>query len=156
VVVTGVVVTSLEESRHREGRDALALMILAAVGFGFALYFLGRASHHTGTLTAVFAQRVTLCALLLAIAARVRPSFRLDRRSWAAILGIGLGTTAAAILFGIAANRGLISIVSVLGSMYPLVTVVLAHALLAERFRGAQLAGVPVALLGVGLVAAGR
>jgi drug/metabolite transporter (DMT)-like permease len=156
LVVAGVVVTSLEGRRDGERTDALALMILSAIAFGFALYFLGRSSDLTGSVAAVFAQRVTLCALLLVIAAWVRPSFRIDRRSWSAILGIGVGTTAAALLFGIAASRGLISIVSVLGSMYPLVTVLLAHAILAERFRGTQLAGIPLALLGVSLVAAGR
>jgi drug/metabolite transporter (DMT)-like permease len=156
MVIAGIVVTSLEE-RHDSGRrDAFLLMILSAVGFGFSIYLLGRASGETGSVVAVFAQRITLCSLLLVVAIKVRPAFGLDWRSRFAVIGIGLGTTAAALLFGIAANRGLISIAAVVGSMYPLVTVVLARSLLSERFRGTQVIGIPLALFGVGLVAAGH
>jgi EamA domain-containing membrane protein RarD len=43
----------------------------------------------------------------------------------------------------------------VLGSLYPIVLVVLGRFLLKERIAGVQLAGVAVALAGVALIAAG-
>jgi drug/metabolite transporter (DMT)-like permease len=49
----------------------------------------------------------------------------------------------------------LLSIVAVLASLYPVVIVVLARVLLAERVARPQLAGVAVALVGVALISAG-
>jgi drug/metabolite transporter (DMT)-like permease len=63
--------------------------------------------------------------------------------------------TGATLLYGAASTRGLLSIVSVLSTLYPIVIVVLARVLLAERIARPQLAGVGIALLGVALVSAG-
>jgi drug/metabolite transporter (DMT)-like permease len=66
-----------------------------------------------------------------------------------------MGDSAANLLYGLASTRGLISVVSVLASLYPVLLVVLARALLAERIQPAQFAGVAVALAGVALISAG-
>ena len=58
-------------------------------------------------------------------------------------------------LYAAASTRGLLSIVAVLSSLYPIVIVVLARLLLSERIARPQLAGVAVALAGVALVSAG-
>ena len=58
-------------------------------------------------------------------------------------------------LFGLASTRGLLSVVSVLASLYPVVLVALARVLLHERIAQHQLAGVAVALGGVALISAG-
>ena len=63
------------------------------------------------------------------------------------------GSTAL-VLFGYAASLGLISIATILASLYPIVTVLLAHLFVGERLRGFQLAGVALALGGVALVSA--
>ena len=49
----------------------------------------------------------------------------------------------------------LLSIVAVLGSIYPVVTVILAHLVHGERISKVQIGGVSVALVGVALVSAG-
>ena len=54
-----------------------------------------------------------------------------------------------------AASRGLVSVTSVLASLYPIVTVVLARALLAERVARAQELGIVLTLGGVALISAG-
>ncbi|MDX6399406.1 MAG: hypothetical protein QOF27_12, partial [Gaiellaceae bacterium] len=54
-----------------------------------------------------------------------------------------------------ATTRGLLSVVAVLSSLYPIVIVVLARVLLSERIARGQLAGVGVALAGVALISAG-
>ena len=51
-------------------------------------------------------------------------------------------------------DEGLLSVVAVLSSLYPIVIVVLARVLLAERIARPQLAGVAVALTGVALISA--
>ena len=59
-------------------------------------------------------------------------------------------------MFAIASNEGLLAVVSVHSSLYPVVTVLLARAVLGERMRGVQVAGVAVAFVGVAAVAAGN
>ena len=64
------------------------------------------------------------------------------------------GDTGANLLFAYAATTGSLAVVGVLGSLYPVATVVLARWLLGERLSGGQNAGVVLALTGVGLLAA--
>ena len=52
-------------------------------------------------------------------------------------------------------TRGELSVVAVVGSLYPVATVLLARAILGERLRTAQTVGVLAALVGVALVSAG-
>jgi len=59
------------------------------------------------------------------------------------------------LLFVLAAVRGLLSLVSVLSSLYPVSTVILARTFLHERMRRSQALGVAAALVGVALIAAG-
>jgi drug/metabolite transporter (DMT)-like permease len=157
LAVTGAVLTSLAGSSHRARRTgAITLAIVAAIALGFALFLLGRASEETGSTFAVLAQRTSSCLLLVAVSARIRPKLRIEARWLAVIAGIGLGTSVALLLYGFAATHGMISTVSILASMYPVVTVMLAHTLLGERLISRQLVGVCLVLAGVGLIAAGR
>src|SRR4029453_10138135 len=66
----------------------------------------------------------------------------------------GGGGPGAPLLFALAAPSGNLAVVGVLGSLYPIATVVLARWLLGERLSGGQNAGVVLALTGVGLLAA--
>ena len=52
-------------------------------------------------------------------------------------------------------EHGLLSVVSVLASLYPVLTVLLARLALGERVQRTQEAGVVVTLAGVALVSAG-
>jgi uncharacterized membrane protein len=58
-------------------------------------------------------------------------------------------------LYAVAVTRGALSVVAVVGSLYPVATVLLARAVLGERLRPLQSAGVVAALVGVALVSAG-
>jgi drug/metabolite transporter (DMT)-like permease len=58
-------------------------------------------------------------------------------------------------LYALATRHGLLSVVSVASSLYPLATVVLARFVLGERVRRVQEVGIATALAGVVLIAAG-
>jgi drug/metabolite transporter (DMT)-like permease len=107
-----------------------------------------------GSPSAVLGARASSLFLLLLLAGVARPTFRIEAGALAAIALQGIGATGAVVLFGFAAQLGLISIASILSSLYPIVTVLLAHAVLAERLRGLQLVGVPLVLVGVAFVTA--
>jgi drug/metabolite transporter (DMT)-like permease len=52
-------------------------------------------------------------------------------------------------------TQGMLSVVSVVGSLYPAVTVCLAALILRERPRRVQLAGISLAICGIALISAG-
>jgi drug/metabolite transporter (DMT)-like permease len=71
------------------------------------------------------------------------------------LASIGVLDNAANVIFAVAAQRGLLSLVAVVGSLYPVSTVLLARTVLGERMVRHQVIGVAGAFLGVALIAAG-
>jgi drug/metabolite transporter (DMT)-like permease len=59
------------------------------------------------------------------------------------------------LLFAAASTTGLVSVTSVLASLYPIVTVVLARVVLSERVARSQEAGIGLTLAGVVLISTG-
>jgi drug/metabolite transporter (DMT)-like permease len=72
-----------------------------------------------------------------------------------ALASIGVLDTGGNIFFAAAASRGLVSVVSILASLYPVATVLLARAVLHERVHRTQELGIALALAGVVLVSVG-
>jgi len=68
---------------------------------------------------------------------------------------IGIGDMLGNLLFAAASTSGLVSVTSVLASLYPIVTVVLARLVLREQVARSQEAGIALTLAGVALIAAG-
>jgi drug/metabolite transporter (DMT)-like permease len=156
LAVLGVVGASLEhvpETQKRRVGTGVGLALLAAAGFGCSLIGLSRAAPG-GIAWAVWIMRIVAvpCMLVLAFAVGVR---RPSRRMWPLLVGVGIGDTGATLLYAAATTRGLLSVVAVLASLYPVVIVVLARTLLNERIARPQLLGVGVALAGVALISAG-
>ena len=78
------------------------------------------------------------------------------RGHWPGLIAIGFLDTGGNALFAAASSRhGLLSVVSVLASLYPVVTVLLARLMLGERVQRTQDAGVLLVLVGVVLITAG-
>jgi drug/metabolite transporter (DMT)-like permease len=157
VAVGGVVAASLEPLPEGSGRrlaTGVPLALLAALGFGSALLGLNRVSQ-AGVVWGTLTLRLTVVPIVCLAALLVRPSVTRLRPTLPIIVAAGLFDTGANLLYGASARHGLISVVSVLGSLYPVVLVVLARFVLAERIARPQLAGVAVALAGVALISAG-
>ncbi|HEX4525954.1 MAG TPA: EamA family transporter [Gaiellaceae bacterium] len=153
----GAVLASVEERRASspERARAIALAVVAAVALGLFVYFLGLGSRQGDALSTLLGARVGSLTLLIVVAAGRRASLRVPRRWLLAVAAVGLADVTANILFAFAAGHALLSLVSVLGSLYPVVTVLLAHVLLGERLTRPQRAGVAVALAGVAAIAGG-
>jgi drug/metabolite transporter (DMT)-like permease len=156
VALAGAVLAAREErsAEERGRRDAIALAAGAAVLLGLFIYFFGRASQDHGVLTALVGARIGSLGLLVTWTLTTRTPVRFARRDLGALAVVGLLDVAANTLFALASREGLLAIVSVLGSLYPVPTVLLAHVVLGERITTAQKAGVAVALVGVALVSA--
>ena len=150
--LVGVGLASVE---HQEGRRRVAagvgLALLAACGFGFYfpwMHAAGKADFWWASL--VF--RTTALLLMAAVVAARRPTLRLGPRDLAIVFACGLGDTLGNVLFAASSGHGLISLTAVLSSLYPVVTVILAAAVLKETVAPLQRAGVALTLAGVVLI----
>lgn len=156
--IVGVMLASREVHadavRAADARRSVGLALIAALGFG--TFFVGMgASSHTSVPWALLATRTTSTGLLALAALVVRPRLGGAARSLPTLALIGLLDVGANGLYGLATTAGLLSVVGVLGSLYPVVTILLARGLLGERVRRVQEVGIVAALAGVAMIAAG-
>ncbi|MFJ8594100.1 EamA family transporter [Streptomyces sp. NPDC093598] len=144
-------------------RQAIALTLLAAFGFGAVMALIAEASTTlTGLFLALFVQRVTNVAAgglaLLVSVRRGAPALPADGFPWRslpALAFVGLADVAANGTYSIAAQHGPVTVAAVLASLYPVVTAVAARGVLRERLRAVQAAGAGLALVGTVLLASG-
>lgn len=135
----------------------IALAIAAGITFGavIALFQQGGGGDQDASMTVVLAARAaSLAATVLAVLVTRTSTGLPDARLLPLLAGVGLGDTGANVLLTLASGGGEDALVAVLASLYPVVTVVLARALLHERLSAWQAAGVATALAGVALVSA--
>lgn len=157
LALAGVALAAREQS-PAEGGARLAvgagLAGIAAVGIG--LFLLGMdAAGDADVLWALLVARLTSVVALVVAVAATRPDVAATRPHLGAVAAIGLLDLAANGLYTLAATKGLVSVASVCSSLYPVVTIALAAALLGERVRPAQAAGIALVMLGVAGIAAG-
>jgi drug/metabolite transporter (DMT)-like permease len=153
----GIIAASLEpvaDGRSRRIGTGVGLALAAALCFGCSLIGLSRAAPG-GAAWAVMTMRLAVVPIVILVAVLVKGGSPSSARGWLLLVGVGFVDTGAMLLYSAATTKGLLSVVAVLSSLYPIVIVVLARALLSERIARPQLAGVAVALAGVALISAG-
>jgi len=158
IALTGVILASrepIEEGGAPPNRASIGLALVAAAGFGTFFVGLDRASEGADVSWVIVVSRGCSLALLVAAALAVRPALPRDGASLATLAMIGVLDLGANGLYALATQQGLLSVVAVLGSLYPAVTVVLARFVLAERVSRVQGVGVVLALAGVVAISAG-
>ena len=156
--LAGVILASrepVEEGGPPPNRAAIGLALVAAAGFGTFFVALDRASAQADVSWVIVVSRSCALILLVLAALAARPGLPRDGTSLGLLAIIGVLDLGANGLYALATREGLLSVVSVLGSLYPAVTVVLARVVLAERVARVQEAGVVLALAGVVAISAG-
>jgi drug/metabolite transporter (DMT)-like permease len=156
--LAGVILASrepVEEGCPPANRAAIGLALVAAAGFGTFFVGIDRASATAEVPWVIVVQRCCSVSLLVIATLVVRPSLPRDGASLLVLAAVGLLDLGANGLYALATTHGLLSVVSVLGSLYPAVTVVLARFVLAERIARVQEVGVVLALAGVVAISAG-
>ena len=150
----GVVLASIER-RPDTARLAAGVgwAAIAMVAFG-GYYVPMHAASQDDYLWPAFLFRLTSVALIAVAWLVLRPR-RARRADLPTLAAIGLLDTGGNVFFAAASTRGLVSVVSILASLYPVVTVLLARAFLNERVQHSQELGVAFALAGIVLVSAG-
>lgn len=139
--------------RRRDQRRAVGLALVAAVCMGLVLIGYDMTARHDA-LWAMLGGRLSSAVLFTVAFVALRPRVRIARSALPLIVAVGLLDTGANGLFALATTQGYLSIAAVLASLYPVVTVVLAYALLRERLAAHQVAGAVATIVGIVLVAA--
>ncbi len=160
----GVILATREadqgEHQARMTRASILLALAAAVGFGsFAVGI--RASARSDILWTVLAERtagvaaITIAAAVVWRRSPAPPPIPRSLRVMAPVILLGVLDLCGVGLYALASTHGLLSIVAVAASLYPLATVLLARSLLGERVQRIQEVGIAAAVVGVALIAGG-
>jgi drug/metabolite transporter (DMT)-like permease len=155
-----VAVVSLAPSEQHAGAagvDATVIALALVSGLLFGLFYIAfsRVSDDAG-LWPVTVERVAASIILIALALSLTRGPIVDvRRLLPYVLAIAALELAATVPLLLALQRGPVAIASVVASLYPVTTVLLAGLVLRERLSRLQYVGVFAALVSVALVSSG-
>jgi drug/metabolite transporter (DMT)-like permease len=152
VAIVGVTLASGPEVSGAVSARPVVLAVVAALCFGLALFFIDRGARES-TLMTLWGMRATSVTVLLVVALSVRGVGGVRPVEWPALLAVGCGDLLANALFAVASSRGQVSVAAVLGSLYPVVTAILAWAVVKERLRPIQVLGSAMAVAGAVVIA---
>jgi drug/metabolite transporter (DMT)-like permease len=155
LAVTGVGIISISrgsEAAHEVGPSVM-YGLLTAAGFGGFLVAMDAASEGS-VLWALLTARLAAVGAFAAVYLAVRPALGVPRSELPVLATIGLLIIAADALFATASTEGLLSVVAVLSSLYPVVTMALARIYLHERILRHQQVGIATTLTGVVVISA--
>ena len=154
VALLGCFLASGPEVRSGLSARPIVLGFLTAFMFGVALVFMARGSKQ-GALLTMTTMRCETVAISLLIALALRTYGGFGKSSLFMLIVIGSTDFLANYTLGLASTKGLVSVAMVLGSLFPVVTTLLAYKFLHERLQRAQYLGVVFAVAGIALISAG-
>jgi drug/metabolite transporter (DMT)-like permease len=142
-----------EAHDRRATRTALGYGALAGLGFGVVFTAISRTGAGSGLWPLVAARVASIAATVVIMGIRRQP-LRVRPGDMAPALAAGAADMGGNILFLLASQSGLLSLVVILASLSPAPTVLLARLFLAQRLSWARWTGLVLALAGVGLISA--
>lgn len=157
VALCGIVLAVREvETPHSVSVSTRSLLLAALAGLGFGVFFVAidSAASENALWAATWTRLGGAAVIGLALIVR-RPRQGFPLAALPVLLLIGTLDAGANALIAFAASKGLLSLVAVGGSLFPIVTVLLARVVLGERLARIQQVGVALALAGVLLIASG-
>lgn len=159
LALAGVVLASGPELSGGTSTRPLVLALLAAGAFGTVIVLLADGSRGPAgsVVVTLLLMRVASVGLLgpLLLVRTSREGWRSLRAGFGTLAAIGAVDVTANTCFAYASRSGLLSVVAVLASLYPVVTVLLARQVHAERLLPVQVVGALGTLAGVALLSAG-
>jgi drug/metabolite transporter (DMT)-like permease len=160
LAIVAIVLVSMEpghedDSAHQKVRPrVIALSVVSGALIGVYVSLIGTAPEDSGVWSVLLARAVSAVLMVGFALHRFRAATFQRAALWPAV-AVGTLDALANAVFRIAAQSGLLAVVSVLGSLYPASTVLLARFYLHERLRPVQQAGMVTALVAVILLALG-
>ena len=123
----------------------------SGLGFGTLFTLLGQTAPATN-LWPLVPLRLSTVLVLLVAAMVTRTRLAAPRHLWLHLVGIGALDNVANVAYLLATRRGLLALVAVVSSLYPVATVVLARVVLHERLARHQVVGLVLAVVAVALI----
>lgn len=153
IAIAGAFMASGPEIKNGLPIKPIVFALIAAIGFGTALTFIAIGSE-TDSLHTMTAMRVASVTVCIALALRHRTIGGFGKGNLPLLIFIGVADFLANFLLGVATTKGLVSVAMVFGSLFPIVTILLAFKFLHERLHKVQYVGIIFAISGVVLIAA--
>jgi drug/metabolite transporter (DMT)-like permease len=154
IALVGAVCASGPEVKGGVAIKPIALAVVAAIGFGLAVTFIAKGSESSAIMT-MTTMRFTTFIIALFLFAKYRTFGGFTKKDIPLLIGIGAADFIANLLLGVATTKGLVSLAVVLGSLFPIVTALLAFKLLHERLHKVQYIGIIFAITGVAVISIG-
>jgi uncharacterized membrane protein len=155
LAIAAIVIVSFATGGHHED-DARAIVMGICAGVLFGAFFVAYSLPDPDAgLWPVPVARIGAAVALVASALVLTRGVRLPRRALFPIGLLGFLEVIGAVLLLEALQRGPVAVAAVLGSLYPVTTVLLAAAVLHEQLTRSQAAGVVLALVAIALVSTG-
>jgi drug/metabolite transporter (DMT)-like permease len=154
VAFAGVILASGPELSGGASAKPVALAAYAAFAFGTCVYFMSKGGQVNPGMTVV-GMRFTQVAIMMTVALVLRSRGGITKRDVPWLIVVGATDAIANVFYTMAAASGMLSIVSVLGSLFPVVTVLLAWIFDRERLMPVQYFGIAITLAGVLAITAG-
>ncbi len=161
VAIAGMVSVMLPRKRDLASREpdrsahtkSVALAGFAALMFGTSLAAIAQGSLVSAVMT-MTTMRVFSVIVLGIVALAMRSFGGMTWQDMPMAVTVGVLDVGANLMYGLSAASGQLVIAAVLGSLYPVVTVLLAWQIQHERLSRLQYAGIALAMLGVVLMSA--
>ena len=157
LILAGVVVSSIPPAqtaeRVRQPRSGMAWAVLASCIWGVNFWVLGEwIVPEVGPLAPVWAFRTFGAVIITGVALAFRQSLWVPVRAMPSLVPIGILETIAITSLSIGTAVADVAIVTVISSLFSVITIGLAYVLLRERVAMHQFAAVGAVLVGIGLV----
>jgi drug/metabolite transporter (DMT)-like permease len=154
LVAVGLVSSPASGAEPVPGRaKEVALALVSGAAFGVVFILLGDTTEASG-MWPLLAARSASATLMAGVVLARRAPVKVPVGSRLQVIGTGVFDVTANAIFVLAARIGLLSLVAVVSSLYPVSTVVLARVVLHERVGRRQQLGLALAIAGVVLIAA--
>ena len=154
VALLGGFCASGPEIRGGLSAKPLVFATIAAFGFGGAITLIAKGSQTSAIMT-MTTMRCTTFIVALLLLARFRTFGGFSKKDLPILIIIGAADFFGNLLLGVATTKGLVSLAVVLGSLFPIVTTLLAFKFLHERLHKVQYLGVALAITGVVVLSLG-
>lgn len=158
-LIAVIVVSVAPAEQHADAgvvdRTVIALSLSSGLFFGLFYIAFSRVSEEAGLWPVTLERSAAAVVLILLALALTRGPIDGARRLLPYVLTIGALEVAATVPLLLALQRGPVAIASVVASLYPVTTVLLAGFILRERLSRLQYVGVVFALIAVALVSSG-
>ncbi|MFM7496479.1 MAG: EamA family transporter [Candidatus Nanopelagicus sp.] len=154
IALIGAVCASGPEVKGGVALKPVLLAVAAAIGFGFAVNFIAKGSSSSAIMT-MTTMRFTTFIIAIFLFVKFRTFGGFTKKDLPILILLGAADFIANLLLGVATTKGLVSLAVVLGSLFPIVTALMAFKLLHERLHRVQYIGIALAIMGVAFISVG-